>query len=77
MDAASDRRRLVRRLVADDAEALDLLDRALQRPDGNPHVTGYIVPSSTPRPEGNTAAQALRRLRRSRLDLHARVLAGG
>jgi len=66
---------LIRRIVADDPVLLDLLDQALQNPDGNPHLTVDNVNSSEDRPAGNAATHALRRLRRERPDLHARVLA--
>lgn len=63
---------LLRRLVADDPRARDLLDRALQRTcaDNKP---GNNVPK---RPEGNEAEKALRRLRKDRPDLHQDVLQG-
>jgi len=71
---------LVRRIVADDPETLDLLDQALQNPVGHPTSIGNNVPS---RPEGNTQAKALRRLRseaehgdEQAAELHAEVLAG-
>lgn len=53
---------------------MDLIDRELQRPVGNPHLIGNIVTDS--RPEGNTSAKALRRLRKSAPALHADVIAG-
>jgi hypothetical protein len=62
---------LVRRIVADDTEALDLLDDALQNPSSI-HA-GNNVPS---RPEGNSRAKALRKLRKDAPELHADVLAG-
>jgi len=53
-------------------DVLDLIDKACQRPPslhaGN-NVTG--------KPEGNSAAIALRRLRKDRPDLHAQVLGDG
>jgi hypothetical protein len=64
---------LIRRLVADDVEAVDLLDRALQNP---PSVhAGNNVPG-TRRPGGNAKDKALRRLRKDSPELHADVLAG-
>lgn len=63
---------LVRRIVGGDTETLDLLDQALQNPAGNPG-TGNNVPD---RPEGNTQAKALRRLRKEAPELHSEVLAG-
>jgi len=62
---------LVRRLVAEDMVALDLLDRALQNPAGHPTVSNIHS-----RPAGTTEDAALRRLRKDRPDLHADVLAG-
>jgi hypothetical protein len=62
---------LVRRLVADDIEVLDLLDRALQQPVGVNNVN-----TLTHRPEGNASSTALRRLRKDRPDLHSEVLSG-
>lgn len=66
--------------LAADPEALDLLDRATQHQPGagkNQHTgcLGNNVPEAG-RPEGNTAAKAIRRLRKDRPDLHARVLEG-
>jgi hypothetical protein len=64
---------LVRRIVVEDVEALDLLDRATQNPGGRPE-TGSIITSF--RPEGTTKDKALRRLRKDAPELHADVLAG-
>jgi hypothetical protein len=61
----------VRKLVVDDIEALDLLDRELRNPE-SVHA-GNNVPS---RPEGNTKEKALRRLRKDAPELHAEVIAG-
>lgn len=66
---------LLRRLLNDDPEALDLLDRACQGKQGERTDIGNNVPKVS-RPEGNTSAKALRRLRKDRPDLHAAVLAG-
>jgi hypothetical protein len=60
---------LVRRIVADDPEALDLLDRAVQNPPAL-----HNVQSSAP--TGNAQDAALRRLRKDAPALHAEVLAG-
>lgn len=63
---------LLRRVVANDPITLDLLDQAIQNPIGaNQHRNN--VPTQ---PAGNSAAKALRRLRKDRPDLHAQVLAG-
>lgn len=59
---------LVQRIVADDKEAFDLLDQALQTPTG--------VHNVNTRPHGNAGATALRRLRKDAPELHADVLAG-
>lgn len=64
---------LVRSLLRNDAEALDLLDQALQRPIGvNQHTEGRDNVMTL---RGNSKDAALRRLRKDRPDLHARVLA--
>lgn len=78
---------LVRRIVADDPEALDLLDRELQNPEGGSKsiLSGNNVPGENDvgRPGGNTTEKALRRLRREAeagneeaAALRAEVLAG-
>jgi len=64
---------LVRRVVADDVEALDLLDRALQAPRGGDQSKRNNVQIA---PAGNTKERALRRLRSDAPELHADVLAG-
>ncbi|WP_405186530.1 hypothetical protein OG582_21095 [Streptomyces anulatus] len=65
---------LVRRIVADDTVALDLLDQVLQ---GGQGTRSDLVPNSNEvRPTGTTQAAALRRLRKDAPELHARVLAG-
>lgn len=61
---------LVRRIVAADRPALDLLDQALQG------RVGAHSNNVTRTPKGNSADAALRRLRKDRPDLHAEVLAG-
>jgi hypothetical protein len=60
---------LVKRLVADDPEALDLLDQALQNPDALHNVQANA-------PTGNAKDRALRKLRKDAPELHAEVLAG-
>ncbi|MFJ9668712.1 hypothetical protein ACIRPP_29580 [Streptomyces sp. NPDC101219] len=64
---------LVRRMVADDPAALDLLDRALggekTSRDPDPHNSEATPPSTK-------QAAALRRLQKDAPELHARVLAG-
>lgn len=71
---------LIKRIIRDDPEALDLLDRALQRPtgayeddlEGDDNVNTFKIS----RPLGNSSEQALRKLRKDRPDLHEQVLAG-
>lgn len=63
--------RTLSRIVADDPEAPSLLDEAVRNPRGV-HA-GNNVPG---RPEGNSRAKALRRLRDQRPDLHDEVIAG-
>lgn len=72
---------LIRRVVGNDPEALDLLDRAMQNPVGgsskivlNHHIVN--VENDQEVPKGNSAAYALRKLRKDAPDLHAEVLAG-
>lgn len=64
---------LVRRLVADDNEALDLLDQALQNPVGTHHDDNNIQVRA---PQGTSKDRALRKLRTDAPELHAEVLAG-
>lgn len=64
---------LVRRIVADDTAALDLLDQALQNPVGHPPINNNVKDRA---PVGNGHAQALRKLRKDAPGLHAEVLAG-
>lgn len=75
---------LLRRIVADDAEAVDLLDRVLQQPPGNrsgrnqhsPKVGTLDNIQGSKAPTGTSESAALRRLRKDRPDLHAQVLDG-
>lgn len=64
---------LIRRIVAADTEAADLLDRALQvqpcRPKTFDNVQGSEAPS------GNAKGAPLRRLRKDAPELHAEVVA--
>jgi hypothetical protein len=64
---------MLRRVLGDDMEALDLLDRALQNPVGHPEKDSIRTNS---RPTGTTKEQALRKLRKDAPELHAEVLAG-
>src|SRR5512139_91447 len=66
---------LVRRMVAVDTEATDLLDRALQRPHGGKRAPKFDNVQLATEAVGNSRAAALRRLRKDRPDLHARVVA--
>lgn len=66
---------LVRRIVADDVEALDLLDRALQGKHGGDR-TKSANSTLDPNGRGTTKDYALRRLRKDAPELHAEVLAG-
>ena len=67
---------LVRRLIEDDPEAMDMLDRALGSRQGERTDLVDIVNEVVAGPDGNSAQYALRRLRDARPDLHAEVLAG-
>ena len=64
---------LVRRIVKDDVETLDLLDQALQNPHGGDRSKNDNVQLA---PTGNQREGALRRLRKDAPELHAEVLAG-
>jgi hypothetical protein len=64
---------LVRRIVSDDIDALDLLDQALQNPA---HTHADVDNINISRPHGTSQSQALRRLRKNAPQLHADVLAG-
>lgn len=67
---------LIKRIVADDPEAVDLLDRVLQRQVGRPRETVDNINNSEGRPSGTSQARALRRLRKDAPELHAEVIAG-
>lgn len=64
---------LVRRIVKDDVETLDLFDRAIQNPVGHPAIDNNIIDKA---PQGTSQERALRRLRTDAPELHADVLAG-
>ena len=66
---------MVRRIIAVDTEAADLLDRALQQKHGGDRTKGAI--SNVAQPTGTTKDAALRRLRKDRPDLHADVTSWG
>lgn len=66
---------LLRRIVADDLEAVDLLDRALRGRQGE-RTDLLDISKEVKAPTGTTKEAALRRLRKDRPELHADVLAG-
>jgi hypothetical protein len=66
---------LLRRMMRDDPEALDLLDQALQGRNGRPTQTVDNI-HGTARPSGTSSDASLRRLRKDRPDLHAEVIVG-
>lgn len=66
---------LVKRIIAPDAEAVDLLDQALAGKHGGDR-RGDVDIINIARPTGTAQVTALRRLRKDRPDLHAEVLAG-
>lgn len=67
---------LLKRLVKDDSEALDLLDRALQQPNHRPESRDDITSYKDPNARGTSKEYALRKLRKDAPELHADVLAG-
>lgn len=69
--------RTIRNLIRDDPEAIELLDRALERPTGKAghNVDNVNVKEPEERPDGNSAQQAIRKLRKDRPDLLERVKA--
>lgn len=73
---------LIRRVISDDPEALDLLDRALQNPVGGSdkiRLNEDIIHDENDhveRPSGTGRDRALRKLRADAPELHAEVLAG-
>lgn len=64
---------LIRRVVADDPESLDLLDQVLQNPAHIHHDDNNIQVKA---PQGTSRDRALRKLRKDAPKLHAEVLAG-
>lgn len=68
---------LVRRLVADDIEAVDLLDRALKNGHGGDRSKSDVIRVAQSGNQGGTSKDyALRKLRKDAPELHAEVLAG-
>lgn len=68
----------IQRLCADDVEALDMIDRLLQRKRGgdrSSNVCSHDIVKVDPCGGGNSREYALRRLRNHRPDLHAEVIA--
>jgi hypothetical protein len=68
----------IKRLCGDDPEALALIEQETQRPHGGDRKSAAIKANNVnldPVPEGNSEQYALRKLRKDRPDLHARVLA--
>ncbi len=66
----------VKRLCRDDMEAVDLVDSVTIAPNHRPVSSDNVTTSVEPAKRGNRADAAIRRLRKDRPDLHARVLAG-
>jgi hypothetical protein len=66
---------MLERICAEDKEALDLIDQATQGKQGRPSKLENIDIVNVI-PSGNARQHALRKLRKSRPDLHARVLKG-
>jgi hypothetical protein len=67
----------IRKVCRGDSQYLDIIDRAIeeaQRPGTRSDLVDNI--NKVRRPDGTSAAKALRRLRKDRPDLHAAVLAG-
>lgn len=64
---------LIRRIIADDTEAVDLLDQALQNPVGTNVALNNIQGQA---PVGTSKDAALRKLRKDAPELHADVIAG-
>lgn len=68
---------LIRRIVVDDPEALDLYDQAVQNPHGGDHTSAESKNNNIQlAPQGMSKARALRKLRSDAPKLHAEVLAG-
>jgi hypothetical protein len=75
--------RLIKQLCVDHLDVLDLIDKETKRPVGtNQHsaepldnIQALTRPPATPAPTGTSRDAALRRLRKDRPDLHAKVVA--
>jgi hypothetical protein len=66
---------LIKRICSDDPEAVNLLDEAIGSHQGERTDLHNNVIKVESAPVGNTARQAIRKLRDKRPDLHARVIA--
>jgi hypothetical protein len=66
----------LKNICRDDDEAQDLIDHALQEKPGKRKKDISNNVTNIGHPHGNSQAKGLRRLRKSRPDLHAKVLAG-
>jgi len=64
----------LRDLFHNDAEVTNLLDVATQRKAGRPETVDNV--NDKEKPDGNSKAAGLRRLRKDRPDLHQRVMSG-
>lgn len=70
---------LVRNIVRDDVEAVDLLDQTVRSPHGGDHKSAQFKVDNInleTKPAGTSAEYALRKLRKDAPELHARVIAG-
>lgn len=71
---------MIRRVCGDDLEALDLLDQVLRKNRGGDRkskkIKDYNIINDKDRGVGTSRAYALSKLRKSKPDLHAKVLAG-
>jgi len=71
---------LLKRICADDPEALDLIDRAMGRKGRADKITANVDnihdSGDLERPSGTSRDSALRKLRKDAPELHAEVLAG-
>lgn len=67
---------MVRNLLRDDLEAIDLFDRAMQKPNGTNQHSFLGVDNIHARPDGTSREAGLRRLRKTSPKLHAQVIEG-
>lgn len=67
---------MIRRICGDDIQALDLLDKALRQGKGKRSAVKTSNRSIIKPSHGTTSAYALSKLRKSKPELHAKVLAG-